>query len=95
MMNKMSWNIFRIISIFWTVHSLSIHFTWILGSNTVSRVGYFKIVHWVDKRPVLMTSLLAGLALLLMLLYDSEVLKKKHLWAFNSINIIVIVTMSS
>ena len=42
-----------------------------------------------------MTSLLAELALLLMLLYDSEVLKKKHMWAFNSINIIVIVTMSS
>ena len=42
-----------------------------------------------------MTGLLAGLALLLMLLYDSEVLKKKHLWAFNSINIIVIVTTSS
>ena len=42
-----------------------------------------------------MTGLLAGLALLLMLLHDSEVLKKKHLWAFNSINIIVIVTMSS
>ena len=32
-----------------------------------------------------MTSLLAGLALLLMLIYDSEVLKKKHLWAFNPI----------
>ena len=32
-----------------------------------------------------MTSLLAGLALLLMLINDSEVLKKKHLWAFNPI----------